>query len=199
MKKILNIITSPRGEQSASTQLSNAIVAKIVAENPGSLVISKDLSVAPLPHMEGTLVTSFFTPAETHSPEHKAAIANSDAAIAELKEADTIVIGLPMYNFGIPSTLKSWMDHVMRAGQTFSYGADGPKGLVSDKKVYIAIASGNIYSRGNYQEYDFTESYLRKALGFIGLTDITVFRAEGTSLPDLAATAVEKAIAEIVL
>jgi FMN-dependent NADH-azoreductase len=161
MKKILNIISSPRGDQSASTQLSNAIVARLLDENPDSLVTTKDLSVAPLPHMEATLVTSFFTPAETHTEAHRKAIANSDAAIAELKEADVIVIGLPMYNFGIPSTLKSWLDHIMRAGHTFSYGENGPQGLVTHKKVYIAIASGNIYSAGKYADYDFTAGYLR--------------------------------------
>ncbi|MGK4568602.1 FMN-dependent NADH-azoreductase [Flavobacterium sp. 3HN19-14] len=199
MKKILHIITSPRGEQSASTQLSNAVVAKLLAENPDSEVISKDFSSTSLPHMEGTLVTSYFTPAATHSPEHKAAIANSDVAIAELKEADFIVIGIPMYNFGVPSTLKSWIDHIMRAGHTFSYGENGSVGLVENKKVYLAIASGNVYSHGKYTDYDFIAPYLRAVLGFIGITDITVFRAEGTSIPALAENSVEKGIAEIVL
>ncbi|OYU80740.1 MAG: FMN-dependent NADH-azoreductase [Flavobacterium sp. BFFFF1] len=184
MKKILIIISSPRGAESTSTQLSMSIAARLEDENPGSVVTVRDLSQNPLPHLDDTLLAALFTPADIHSEAQRAAIAKSDAAIAELSEADFVVIGIPMYNFGIPSTVKAWIDHVFRAGVTFSYGPNGPIGLLGDKKIYLAIASGGIYAEGAMSAYDFTDPYLRKALGFIGLTDITTFRAEGLKMPD---------------
>ncbi|AWI26277.1 FMN-dependent NADH-azoreductase [Flavobacterium pallidum] len=184
MKTILNIISSPGKGASASIRVADSIIEKLQEEHPGSSVIVRDLSANPLPHLDATLLASFFSPAETHSDAQKAAIANSDQAIAEVKEADVIVIGVPMYNFGIPSTLKAWIDHIFRAGVTFSYGPDGPVGLLGDKKIYLSIASGGKYSEGAMAQYDFTDPYLRKALGFIGLTDITTFRAEGLKMAD---------------
>ena len=99
-----------------------------------------------------------------------------------------------MYNFGIPSTLKAWIDHIVRAGVTFRYSDGFPEGLIKNKKVYLAISSGGVYSEGPMKSYDFTEPYLRTALGFIGLTDITVFRVEGTFVPGVKETALPKAI-----
>jgi FMN-dependent NADH-azoreductase len=107
------------------------------------------------------------------------------------------VIGVPLYNFGIPSTLKSWVDHIARSGLTFSYGDGTPKGLVTNKKVYLAIASGGIYSDGPMQSFDFTEPFLRKLLGFLGMNDITTFRVEGTGMPQLSETALPKALGQV--
>jgi FMN-dependent NADH-azoreductase len=112
-------------------------------------------------------------------------------------EADMIVIGAPLYNFGISSALKAWIDHIARAGLTFHYTEHGSEGLVKGKKVYLAIAMGGVYSEGPMQAYDFVTPYLKAVLGFIGMTDITVFRAEGTAIPGLKETALEKAIAAI--
>ena len=109
-------------------------------------------------------------------------------------EADVLVIGVPMYNFSVPSTLKAWIDHIMRAGVTFKYDEKGPKGLVQGKKVYLAVASGGIYSEGPMKAYDFVTPYLQTVLGFIGLTDITIIRAEGTSIPDKKEFALETAM-----
>jgi FMN-dependent NADH-azoreductase len=142
-------------------------------------------------------INSFFTPAENHTPQLAEAVQHSNESIAELKAADAIVIGVPMYNFGIHSTLKAWIDHVARAGQTFSYSENGPEGLVKGKKVYLAISSGGVYSDGPMKAYDFTESYLRSVLGFLGMVDVTVYRVEGLSLPNLKDEALDKAVAAI--
>jgi len=195
--KILHLISSPRGEASFSIKLGNAIVEKLVAANPDSTVKTHNLLNTPFPHLEEAHLNSFFTPAENHTPEQKSAIKHSDDAIAELQEADTIVIGAPLYNFNIHSTLKAWIDHVARAGKTFSYSEAGPEGLVKGKKVYVAISSGGVYTEGPYKAYDFIEPYLRAVLGFLGMTDITFYRVEGVNMPALKDTALEKAINSI--
>ncbi|WP_428329771.1 FMN-dependent NADH-azoreductase [Mucilaginibacter sp.] len=197
--KILRLVSSARGEASFSKKLGNAIVEKLQAANAGSTLKVNDLTSTPFPHLEEVHLQSFFTPAEGRSPELIEAVKNSDRAIAELKDADVIVIDVPMYNFSIPSTLKTWIDHIARAGQTFSYGAGGPEGLVKNKKVYLAISSGAVYSEGFMKPYDFTEPYLRSLLGFLGMTDITTTRVEGVSMPDLKDNALATAIEGIVL
>ncbi|MBT2562113.1 FMN-dependent NADH-azoreductase [Pedobacter sp. ISL-68] len=195
--KILHLISSPRGEASFSIKLGNAIVEKLQAANPDSTLITHDLTNTPFPHLEEVHINSFFTPLENHTAEFAEAIKHSNEAIAELKNADVIVIGAPLYNFGIPSTLKAWIDHIARAGQTFSYSENGPEGLVKNKKLYLAISSGGVYSEGPMKAYDFTESYLRSVLGFMGMVDVTAIRAEGLSMPNLKDVALDKAIESI--
>lgn len=197
MKKILNIVTSVKGNESFSIKLSAAILEKLSSVYPNSEVHIRDLAKSPLPHLEETQFAAFQTPGEMRTDEHNEAIKQSDEAIKELMEADIIVIGVPLYNFGIPSTLKAWIDHIARAGVTFSYGTGAPKGLVINKKVYLAISSGGVYSEGPMKNYDFTESYLRAVLGFIGMTDVSVFRVEGIFVPELAATAMPKALERV--
>ena len=119
MKKILNIISSPGGESSASIKLANEIIKKLQAKYPGSTVHTNDLNIKPYPHLEESHINSFFTPEEHRSEAHNTAIRHSDESIAEIMDADIIVIGVPMYNFGIPSNLKAWIDHVIRQGKTF--------------------------------------------------------------------------------
>ncbi|OKS87359.1 FMN-dependent NADH-azoreductase [Mucilaginibacter polytrichastri] len=199
MKKILHIISSPKGDASFSIKLGNAIIAKVKEANPGSTVTETNLVTKRFPHLEEAHLTSFYTPAEQHTPELAEAIKHSDEAIAEIMEADVIVIDAPLYNFGIPSALKAWIDHIARAGVTFKYDENGPEGLVKGKKVYIALASGAIYSNGPMQGYDFVAPYLKSVLGFMGMTDLTVFRVEGSAYPNLKDTALQTAIASIVL
>lgn len=195
--KILHIISSPRGEDSFSIKLGNAIIEKLKGVHPGSSVNVHNLVTTPFPHLEEVHLRSFFTPAEQHTPELSAAVRHSDAAIAEVVEADIIVIGVPMYNFNIHSTLKAWIDHLARAHKTFRYGENGPEGLILGKKVYLAIATGGVYSEGPYKPFDFTEPYLRAVLGFMGMTDITAYRVEGISLPNLKDDALNIAIDKI--
>ena len=199
MKKILHIISSPRGAASFSIKLGNAIIEKIKAEYPGSTVTENNLVTQQFPHLEEAHLTSFYTPAESRSPANIEAVKHSETAIQEILDADIIVIGAPLYNFGIHSALKAWIDHVVRAGVTFKYDGNGPEGLIKGKKVYLAVSSGAIYSTGPMQSFDFVVPYLKSVLGFIGLTDMTVFRVEGSSLPGMQDTALEKGISSIYL
>jgi FMN-dependent NADH-azoreductase len=199
MKKILHIISSPRGAASFSIKLGNAIIEKIKAEYPGSTVTENNLVDKQFPHLEESHITSFYTPAENRTPENQAAVKHSDEAIQEILDADIIVIGAPMYNFTIHSALKAWFDHIVRAGVTFKYDQNGLEGLIKGKKVYIAETTGGIYTEGPMQAYDFAAPYLKTILAHIGMTDITVFRIEGTSIPGIQDTAVEKGINSVVL
>ncbi|SHL29566.1 FMN-dependent NADH-azoreductase [Flavobacterium chilense] len=196
-KKILNIVTSVKGDASFSNKLSNAVLEKLAKEYPQSEVQTFDLSKTPLPYLDELQLNAFYTPAETHSENQLESIKLSDDAIQDLLEADIIVIGVPIYNFGIPALLKGWIDQVARAGKTFSYDENGPKGLISGKKVYLSVASGAVFSEGPYKSYDFAEPYLRVVLGFLGITDVTTFRVEGTAIPDFADSALPNALAAV--
>jgi FMN-dependent NADH-azoreductase len=199
MKKILHIISTPKGDDSYSLQLGNAVIEKLKSTYPGSTVKEVNLVENQIPHLQVAHIHAFFTPAESRTPENIANLRYSDEAIADIMDADVLVIGAPLYNFGIHSTLKTWIDQIIRSGVTFSYGENGPEGLVKGKKVYIAMSSGGIYSEGPTQAYDFVAPYLKAILGFIGLTDMTIFRVEGIALPELKETALEKGINSIVL
>jgi len=197
MKKILHVISSPRNEASVSRKLGSAVVEKIRETYPGSIVTERDLSKNFLPHLEEAHINSFFTPAENRTPGQEIAVKHSDEIIAELHEADIIVIDSPMYNFSIPSTLKAYIDQAARAGHTFRYTENGPEGLLKNKKMYIAFSGGAIYSEGIYQAYDFNVPYLKATFGFLGITDISVFRAEGLNMPVIKDTAFQKGVESI--
>ncbi len=197
MKKILHIISSPRGTASNSIKLGKAIVERIQLVFPGSSITEVDLVSQQFPHLEESHLISFFTPAEKRTPENIAAIHHSDEAINQLKEADIIVIGAPLYNFTIHSTLKAWIDHIVRRNITFRADENESEGLLKGKKVYIAVSSGWIYTEGPLQQFDFVVPYLKHILGFIGLTDITIFRVEGSGVPGVRETALEKGIKSI--
>ena len=150
--------------------------------------------------MDGVQIGSWFTSAENRSPEQVNAIKISDEAIAELQEADIYVIDAPFYNFAIPSTLKAYIDHIARSGITFRYNENGqPEGLLKNKKVYVAIASGGVYSEGVFQSFDFVSPYLKFILGFLGITDVTIIRAEGLIIDGIKETAFEKGVESIVI
>lgn len=199
MKNILKIISSPRRQDSFSNQLTDAIIDKLKSEYPGSQVKLHDLTARPFPHLEEAHLSSFYTVPEDRTKEQQQAVSHSDEAIQLITEADILVIGVPTYNFGVPSLLKAWIDHITRAGITFRYSDKGPEGLIKNKKVYLAISSGAVYSDGKMAAYDYTEPYLRAILGFVGLTDVTVLRVEGLAIPGIKETALEKAIQNISL
>jgi FMN-dependent NADH-azoreductase len=199
MKKILHIISSPRGEASYSIRLGRSIVDKLLIAYPGSTIKEHVLVNNHFPHLEEAQITSFFTPPQQRTSVNKEALKHSDEAIQEIMDADILVIGAPMYNFSIPSTLKAWIDHIARANVTFKYDEKGPKGLVEGKKAYLAVTSGGIYSEGAMKPYDFGTPYLQMVLGFLGITDISVVRAEGTSMPDKKDTVIETAMSGLVL
>ncbi len=199
MKNVLHITSSPRTEASISRKLGNAVVEKIKGKYPDGVVKERDLAKNPLPHLDEVLINAFFTPTESLSSEQSKAIKPSDEAIAELKEADIIVIDAPMYNFSIPSTLKAYIDYISRPGQTFRYTENGPEGMLNDKKMYIAFSGGGIYSEGLYQAYDFNVPYLKAVFGVFGITDVTVFRAEGLNIRVIQDTALQNGIESIVI
>lgn len=199
MKNILHIISSPRTNGSASRTLGTAIEEKLQTAYPEHAITTLDLLKNPFPHLGEEQVDSWFIPAENRTPEQHEAVKRSDEAIEQLHASDIIVISVPIYNFGIPSALKAYIDHIARGGMTFRYSENGFEGLVKNKKAYIAVASGSVFSEGDYQSYDFVVPYLKSVLGFIGITDISVFRAEGLGLPHLQDTALEKGIESIVI
>jgi FMN-dependent NADH-azoreductase len=192
--KILHLTSSLSGDNSFSTKLSTVIVEKLVRNNPDSLVKKYDLGDSPLPHLGVDQIKAFTTPQQDQTIEQSAIYQRAEEAISELFEANIIVFGVPMYNLGIPSTLKAWIDHVARAGRTFRYTESGSEGLVRDKKVYLAIASGSVFSDGKLQDFDFTESYMKSILGLMGVTDVSTFRVEGLGIPGIKENALEKAI-----
>lgn len=192
--KILRLVSSFRGTASLSFQLGNAIIEKIKTANLDTEVAIMNLAKNELPHLNDIHFTSFSTSPSELSDDQMHAITISNNSIKELLAADILVIDVPMYNFNIPSSLKAWIDHVVRAGVTFSYTENGVEGLVKDKKVFLAIASGGVYSEGPMKEFDVTEKYLRNILGFIGITDVTTFRVEGSAIPALKETALPKAL-----
>lgn len=197
MKNILHIISSPRGDASYSIKLGNAVIDKISNLHPGTTVKVRNVAHENLPHLSSSHLESFFTPQEQRTSANLETIRESEEAVAEVFAADIIVIGVPLYNFGMPSSLKAWIDHIVRSGVTFKYGANGVEGLLKDKKVYVALASGGVYSEGPMQFMDSVTPYLRNVFSFIGVTDIEIVRAEGTSMPDLMETALEKGISSI--
>ncbi|MES2763262.1 MAG: NAD(P)H-dependent oxidoreductase [Bacteroidota bacterium] len=197
MKKILNIISSPRGESSYSNKLGNAIIEKIKTDYPESEIVTRDLNKFPFPHYNTSHLEAFFTPPENHTEIHKQSTKLSDEVINELFTADIIVINVPTWNFSVPSVLKAWIDQISRAGITFKYTENGPIGLITGKKVYLSIASGAVFSEGPYKAYDFVEPYLKAFLSFMGLTDVTTYRVEGLSIPVIQDIAFEKALTSI--
>ncbi|HTD07197.1 FMN-dependent NADH-azoreductase [Undibacterium sp.] len=192
MSKLLHINTSVRSNGSISRQMTTEFLDKWQASHAGDTVTTLDLATNPVPHLTEQMMGAFFTPADQRSPEQAQTIALSDRLVAQLKEADVVVIGSPMYNFGISSTLKAWVDHVARAGLTFQYTANGPVGLMQGKKVYVFTSRGGVYTQGPAAAMDFQESYLRAVLGFIGITDVTFIHSEGVAMGE---EAVAKAIA----
>jgi FMN-dependent NADH-azoreductase len=196
--KLLHIDSSITGANSVSRQLSAAIVARQKALHPGVEVTYLDLVATPPMHLSPAHLGAWFGHPPT-DPAVVADIAATSSYIDDIFAADIIVIGAPMYNFGLSTYLKAWIDRVCIAGKTFKYSETGaPISLIPPgKKVFIASSRGGLYTPGNpAAPYEHQESHLQAVLGFIGLTDVTVIRAEGVAIPDLKGPAVEKALGE---
>ncbi|MTI45469.1 FMN-dependent NADH-azoreductase [Roseibium hamelinense] len=172
--KILKIDASARKQGSVTRQLGNELVTKLLEQNPDAKILSRDVASG-LPVIDEEWVGANFTPAADRSAAQKLKLALSDTLVEELKAADTIVLGVPVYNFGIPAALKSWVDQVGRAGLTFKYTENGPLGLLEGKKAYVLLASGGTKVGS---EIDFASGYIKHFLGFIGITDVTVIAAD---------------------
>jgi len=192
---ILQINSSARSTGSESTRLADAIVARLQAANPGATVARRDLAATPHPVLDEAALQALFTPADQRTAEQAARVALDDALIAQVQAADAIVIGSPMYNFGITVQLKAWFDAIARAGVTFKYGATGPVGLVTGKKVYVAIARGGLHRDG---PSDTQLPHLKMFLSFLGMTDVQFVYAEGLGMgPEAVAKAQAQADADI--
>lgn len=187
---ILQVNASARREGSNSTRVANTIVAHLQARNPVARVTIRDLAITPHPLLDERALGALFTPAEQRSPEQAERVALDDALIAEIQQHDTIVLGVPMYNFGIPVQLKNWIDAIARAGVTFRYSEQGPEGLLAGKTVYVALARGGRYRN---TPNDSQVPYLKTVLGFLGMTDVRFIYAEGLAM---GPEALERGLAE---
>ncbi|AVS95102.1 FMN-dependent NADH-azoreductase [Paracidovorax avenae] len=197
MGRTLLVTSSPRGADSLSTRFATEIAEGIQARSGGPLTV-RDLAANPPPHITPAYIQGRITPPEQRTPEQVEAVNIAQALVDELTSADVIVLGSGMMNFGPPSQLKAWFDHVTWPGVTFSYGDAGPKGLLTGRKVYLVTAAGGVFSEGAWAPFDFQTNYLLHLLGFIGLTDVEVLRVEGTVLgPDAANAAIDKAATAI--
>jgi FMN-dependent NADH-azoreductase len=175
---ILQINSSARRD-GVSTLMADRIVARLRAVDPDATLTVRDVNATPHPVLDEAALGALFAPATQRTPEQAARVALDDALIAELAAADVIVLGVPMYNFGVPAQLKNWIDAVSRAGVTFRYTEAGPEGLMKGKKVYVALARGGRY-RGT--PADTQVPYLSTVLGFLGMTDVHYVYAEGLAM-----------------
>jgi FMN-dependent NADH-azoreductase len=192
---ILQINSSARRDASHSTALASRLVARLREVDPEAGVTVRDLAVTPHPVLDEDVLGALFTPAAQRTPAQAERVALDDALIAELKAADVVVLGVPMYNFGVPAQLKNWIDAISRAQVTFRYTANGPEGLLKGKKVYVALTRGGKYRN---TPADTQVPYLRTVFAFLGMTDVHFVYAEGLAMgPDAEQSGLAAAHAQI--
>lgn len=188
MTTILHITSSSNLSGSLTRQIGPVIIDGLKATHPGAKIIHRDLVKAPVPHLSPDFLAVMYT-----NPDAPALTLSNQLA-DELLGSDILVLEVPMYNFGIPSVLKAWIDHVVRKGKTFVYGESGPAGLAKGKKAILVLARGGVYSEGPAKVMDYQETYLRSILGFIGITEVESVYIEGVAMgPEKTATALESA------
>ena len=193
MPTLLSVVTSPRGDYSVSRALTATFVDEWKKNHQGD-VVARDLTKTKLPFVDLPWIAGAYTPGEQHSPEMKEALAVSDELIAELESVEHIVIGTSMYNFSLPAILKAYIDQIVRVNRTFT---ESYEGLLKGKKLTIIIASSGVYTPGSYTEnYNAESSYLRQIFGFIGVTDVNIVLAGGTSAVDRGQKSREELLAE---
>ena len=179
MSNVLIIESSARQQGSFSRQLTRQFISQWQAVRPGDQVTVRDLALNPVPHLDANLLGGWMKPEAQRSADEQASLKRSDELTEEVLGADVLVLAAPMYNFAIPSTLKAWLDHVLRAGVTFKYTETGPQGLLTGKKAYVLTARGGLYAGSTS---DHQEPYLRQVLAFICIHDVTFIHAEGLNL-----------------
>lgn len=195
MSRVLVIESSARQEGSVSRQLTREFIAQWQVAHPADEIQVRDLAVEQVPHLDASLLGGWMKPEQEQSQSERAALQRSNLLTAELQAADVVVLAAPMYNFAIPSTLKSWLDHVLRAGVTFKYTETGPQGLLTGKRAFVLTSRGGVYAGGSL---DHQEPYLRQALGFVGIHDVTFIHAEGLNLgAEFAEKGLSKAKAQL--
>ncbi|CAN5182269.1 NAD(P)H-dependent oxidoreductase [soil metagenome] len=192
---ILQINSSARVDGSHSTRLANTLVERIQADHPDARLAVRDLARNPHPTLDEAALGALFTPADQRTPAQAARVAQDDALIAEIQAADVIVLGVPMYNFGISAQLKNWIDAIARAQVTFRYTAKGPEGLLKGKKVYVALTRGGLYRN---TPNDSQTPYLKTVFGFLGMSDVQFVFAEGLAMgPEAEQNALASALSQI--
>jgi FMN-dependent NADH-azoreductase len=197
MSNILIVDSAATGEDSVSRRLTRATAEALVARNPDAHIVHRDVGTNPVPHLTELSVPAIRA-GLVENEQAREALALSDALVEELKAADLIVIGAPMYNFGMPSTLKAWFDHVLRARVTFQYSEAGPEGLLKGKKAIVVLARAGLYSEGPAAAMDHQEPHIRSLLGFMGITDVTFVRAEKLAFgPEAANAAISDALGQL--
>ncbi len=179
MKTLLVIRSSIHSESGQSSRLANRFIARWRAAHPAGKVMVRDLAQEPVPHLDADRFGAFIAKPETRTPQQQAIVADSDVLIAELRSADAVVLAVPMYNFGIPSTLKAYFDHIARAGVTFRYTETGPVGLLTGKQAYVFATRGGLYAG---TPRDSQTPYLRSFLAFVGIDDVRFIYAEGLAV-----------------
>ena len=179
MSNVLIIESSARQQGSFSRQLTRQFISQWQAARPADHVTVRDLALNPVPHLDANLLGGWMKPEAQRSADEQASLQRSDELTDEVLGADVLVLAAPMYNFAIPSTLKAWLDHVLRAGVTFKYTEIGPQGLLTGKKAYVLTARGGLYAGSTS---DHQEPYLRQVMAFIGIHDVTFIHAEGLNL-----------------
>jgi FMN-dependent NADH-azoreductase len=177
MATLLKIHSSMFGNQGQSSALINQFAEGWLAQHPDGKIISRDLAADPVPHLDLERFRAFITAPNERTPAQQQTVAYSDALIEELKNADVIVLGVPMYNYSVPSVLRAYFDHLAHAGVTFRYTANGPEGLIKGKKAYVFITRGGVYGEEHTQT-----KYLREFLGLIGISEVDIIHAEGLAL-----------------
>lgn len=192
--KLLHVDSSVLGEASISRRVSAAIVARLAEAHPGVETVRRDLGAAPLAHIGAGLVAATRGPGAGAPPPPE--VASDFAVLEEFLAADIVVVGAPMYNFGISSLLKAWIDRIVVPGRTFAYVDGARKGLAGGRRVVVASSRGGLYTEGPFAAYDHQETYLRSVFGFIGITDLAFVRAEGLARPALRDDAIAAALAE---
>lgn len=194
MTKALILDSAVTGDASVSRKLTAQFAAQLKQRDPSARIATRDLGANPVPHLLPETVAGIRATATTEA--EKAALALSDELVDELRDIDLLVIGAPMYNFGMPSGLKTWFDYILRAGVTFRYTENGPEGLLPVKKAVVIETRGGLYSEGPATAMDSQEPHLRTLLGFMGISDVTFIRAEKLGFgPDAVKEAVDGAIA----
>jgi len=199
-KKLLVINSSSNGENSVTIRLNKYLTNAIQKKYSKIQITERDLATNPLPHLSSKAIQGFYTPVEQMNNEIKTALKQSDEAVEQLLTSDIVIIGAPMWNLSIPSSLKAWIDHIVRPGKAFKHEANGVVGLIKNKKVIVTLASGGVYSSGPMQSADHDKTYMKTILNFIGIEPIFV-SVEGVGLPQKDANILlaEKQIDEIVL
>jgi FMN-dependent NADH-azoreductase len=179
--KLLQILSGIFGDHSQSTALAQQLTASWQQKHPEGEVVVRDLIADPVPHLDANIVMAFGTPEADRNSEQQVLVGKSDELIQELSDADAVVIGVPMYNFAVPTQLKAYFDQLARAGVTFQYTETGPVGMLKDKPVYVMAARGGMHKG---QPTDSQTDFIKTFLGFIGLHDVRFVYAEGVNMGD---------------